>query len=127
MVINDLEIETASYHLDNDMLYMRIKENADISLEAAIEGVNTRRKLHGDKKVLLLVDMRLVGEVHRDARAYAAKKEVEEMNKAMALLTGKSLPAKIIANFFIKVNKPRVPTKLFKDEKKAVEWLKTFR
>ncbi len=125
--INEIEIETASYRLEEDLLFMTIKNDADITLDAAIEGVSARKKLQGNKKILLLVDMRNVGQVHRDARAYAAKKEIEGMNKAMGLLVGKSLPATIIGNFYIKFNKPNVPTKLFRSKEKALSWLETYR
>ncbi|MBL4593591.1 MAG: hypothetical protein JKX68_07230, partial [Flavobacteriales bacterium] len=55
------------------------------------------------------------------------KKEVVDMSIAMAILAGTSLPATIIGNFFIKFNKPAVPTKLFKSEEKALAWLETHR
>ncbi|HRD39919.1 MAG TPA: hypothetical protein PLC65_14920, partial [Bacteroidia bacterium] len=35
----------------------------------------------------------------------------------------RSLAVRIVANFFIKVTKPKVNTKLFTDEKEAVKWL----
>lgn len=37
-----------------------------------------------------------------------------------------SLSHKILANFYIKINKPPVTTKFFNEEKEAVEWLKSF-
>ena len=118
---------TSTYYLDNDVLTVRIKEGADITLEAAKEGVKDRMELQQGKPVLLLIDMKNIGQVHRDAREYAAKPEFEKMNSATALLVGKSMPAVIIANFYIKFNKPKTPTKLFKSEKKALAWLETFR
>jgi hypothetical protein len=35
----------------------------------------------------------------------------------------KSLGVRIMANFFIKVTKPKVNTRLFTDEKEAIKWL----
>jgi hypothetical protein len=32
----------------------------------------------------------------------------------------------LVTKFFVKVNKPSIPTKTFKDEKEAIEWLKGF-
>ncbi len=121
------ESTTSTYQLEDGILYMRVKEGADITLEAAIEGAAVRKQMQQGEKVLLLVDLRKVGQVHRDARAYAAKKEIDEMNKAMGMVTGKSLAARIIGNFYIKFNKPNTPTKLFKTEERALTWLKTHR
>lgn len=122
-----METRIATYHLSDGLLCMRIKDNAEISLADAIESVAVRKKIHGDQKVLFMVDMRKVGQSHRDAREYAASAEVEKINKAVALLVGKSLPAIIMANFFIKFNRPCAPTKLFRDEVKALEWLESYR
>lgn len=38
----------------------------------------------------------------------------------------KSLPQKIIGNFFLKFHKPKIPTKLFSDYTKAIKWLKEY-
>ena len=77
--------------------------------------------------MLALIDTSKVFQVSREARDYGATKEVVGLCSAMALLTGTSLPATIIGNFFIKFNKPSVPTKLFKKERKALDWLETYR
>ena len=37
-----------------------------------------------------------------------------------------SLSHKILANFYIKINKPPVTTKFFNEEEEAVKWLKSF-
>lgn len=37
-----------------------------------------------------------------------------------------SLAYKLIANFYLKFNKPKRPYKVFKSENEAVEWLRTF-
>ncbi|MGZ3885614.1 MAG: DUF7793 family protein [Bacteroidia bacterium] len=44
---------------------------------------------------------------------------------ADALITD-SLAMRLIANSYIKFNRPEVPTRMFSDEKKAIEWLHTF-
>jgi len=38
----------------------------------------------------------------------------------------RSLPQKIIGNFYLKFHKPKIPTKLFTSKEKAITWLKTF-
>ena len=37
-----------------------------------------------------------------------------------------SLAHKIIANFYMKFNQPKVPTQFFKTKEEAVVWLRTF-
>ena len=38
-----------------------------------------------------------------------------------------SLAHKILANFYMKMNKPVKPTKIFTSQKKAVDWLKNLK
>ncbi len=44
---------------------------------------------------------------------------------AIAMLIN-SPGSRIIGNFFLGINKPSVPTKLFNEKNKAIEWLKQF-
>ena len=38
----------------------------------------------------------------------------------------RSLPQKIIGNFYLRINKPPIPTKIFSTEGEAIEWLLQF-
>lgn len=126
-VIEQIETSTATYYIEDDILIMRTKQDADITLEAAKEGVKARIELQQDQPKLTLIDTRKVFQVSRQARKYGAKKEVVNLSIAMAILAGTSLPATIIGNFFIKFNRPSIPTKMFKNEKNALKWLNSFR
>jgi hypothetical protein len=44
---------------------------------------------------------------------------------ADALLVGSTM-MKLIATAYINFNKPKVPTRMFTSEEKAIAWLKTF-
>ena len=37
-----------------------------------------------------------------------------------------SLPHRLLANSYLKINKPTIPTKFFSKEEDAVKWLKSF-
>lgn len=51
--------------------------------------------------------------------------EANKYGKADAFVI-QTLAQKIIANFYIKFHKPKVPTKFFQSKEKALNWLKTF-
>lgn len=57
-----------------------------------------------------------------EARKYAANNEFMQSHIAYAMI-GKTLPVNILANFFINVNRPKVPTRLFRSEEDASKWL----
>ncbi|MGB0887429.1 MAG: hypothetical protein ACPGSL_04850 [Vicingaceae bacterium] len=122
-----METATAKFYIEDDIIYMRAKKDADFTLEATKEGVEVRRVLQKNKPMLCLIDTRSVFQVSKESSAYGASKEVSELSIAMAILTGSSLATILIGNFFIKFNKPLIPTKMFKQEEKAIQWLNSFK
>ena len=125
--LTKIETSIAFLEIKNDMLHAVFKQDADVTLESAMETVAARKEIQQGKKMLVLIDNRNVWQVTKDANTYSASKEVGEMSKAMAILSGTSVPVMLITNFFIKFNKLHSPTKMFKSKKKALSWLETFR
>lgn len=60
-----------------------------------------------------------------DARTFSGSEEVMKHCSAIAFLS-KTIAEKLLANFFIKFNKPSKPTKAFTNESEAIAWLKQF-
>ena len=61
----------------------------------------------------------------KSSREYSADPEKEVGSSAKAYLLN-NLGHIIIANFFLKVNKPVKPVRIFKNEQDAIKWLKNF-
>ena len=125
--IDHIETATAQYYIEDDILYVVFKEDADVDIEASKEGIIARKKLQQGKPMLVLVDTSKVWQITKESRAYSAREEVDAMNKAMAIVTKGSFVAKTAGNFFIKFNKPKTPTRLFTTTEKAVAWLNSFK
>ena len=120
-----METNSATFEIKENILFIKIKQDACMDLEAVVEAVETRKKIQGQNKMLVLVDNRGIWQLTKEAQQYSTRKEVGELSLAMAIISGSFLPARLMANFFIKFNKVHCPTKLFKTEEKALEWLKT--
>ena len=76
-------------------------------------------------KFLVLVDIRNISMISPSARNLASSSETEKISRAIAIVA--SSPAtKLIANFFIRFHRPRVPTKIFTSPNEAKNWLLTF-
>lgn len=60
-----------------------------------------------------------------EARAFSGSEEVMKHSSAIAFLS-KTTAEKLLANFFIRFNKPSKPTKGFTNETEAIAWLKQF-
>lgn len=64
--------------------------------------------------------------VTKEAREYAAGEAVEGLPIAMAMLI-QSLPIRLLANFFIRFDKPPRPNRMFNNYEQALLWLETQR
>jgi len=60
--------------------------------------------------------------IERDARVYYSSRDFAQRTTAVALLVGSPV-TRVMANFFISINKPAIPTQLFTSEVEAVAWL----
>jgi hypothetical protein len=77
--------------------------------------------LGGGKPIPVLVDIRQMKSVSREARAIFGGPHAAF--SALALLAD-SPRTQVIANFFIALSHPKVPTQMFSDEEKALAWLR---
>jgi hypothetical protein len=71
---------------------------------------------------LLLVDMRRMRSMAREARQYLKGPEAEQVARAVALLIGSPV-SRVLGNFFLRLGAHRVPTALFTTEDEAIAWL----
>src|SRR5207253_895828 len=72
-----------------------------------------------------LFDITQVKETTKDARDFMAN-EGNDLVLASAMVVNSPM-LKMMANFYIMVNKPKNPTRLFTDRESALEWLAQFK
>ena len=92
-------------------------ENIDAQ-ESVRDGMNKA-------KTRVLIDLTAVTEISKEARDYFANERTASIQRATALLIGSPV-SRVIGNFFMGLNKPISPTRLFTDPHKAIQWLHTF-
>mgnify|MGYP001055441327 CR=1 FL=1 len=122
-----VETKTAKIYLKDDILFLIYNQKAEIGIDEIEENLEKRIELQENKKMLTFVDVREVWEYSSEARALVGGDKFKAITTAMAVVVGYSLPVKIVANFFMKINKPNYPTKLFKKEESAIKWLNSFK
>jgi hypothetical protein len=122
----DEETRTSRVRIDEEgIVRVVVKPNAEITLEDAKANVEAAVKISGGKKMSVLVDMRPLRSMTREARQHMAGEATAKIAKAQALLVDTGL-SKIIGNFLLGLNKPPYPTKMFTSDTEAVEWLRGF-
>jgi hypothetical protein len=94
-----------------------------VLLEDATAALEAMAQLTGGRRSPLLVDMHDTGPLDRPTRAELTRRS--DLQTAVALIVGTPL-TRMMANFFLTVNKPLYPTRLFDDEASAVAWLLAF-
>ncbi len=103
------------------IIQTRVKNDCDVRIEDAKYLLEAYLKLGEGKKVPHLIIFAEFAMADRDVLEYVAE-EANEFGKADAVVIS-SMAQKILANFYLKFQKPSVPTKFFKSEDEAVEWL----
>lgn len=102
---------------------------ADITTEnLAKENIDAQERIRDSinkEKTRVIIDMTAVFEISKEARDYFANERTASIQRATALLIGSAV-SRIIGNFFLGLNKPITPTRLFTDPQDAIKWLHTF-
>lgn len=122
--VKEITIDVASIIFDDNIVVLKWKADAEIDVAACKEIIEIRKEHQKVDKALLLIDQREFWTITKEAKEFSERDDVQAQNKAIALLTGNSLPSIMVANAYIKLYKPEVPVKMFKSKEKALKWLK---
>lgn len=95
-----------------------------VDLEDAVSATEFRKKITGNRAYPAYADLSGVKEVSREARSYFSNEAGEDL-KAIALIIRNPV-TRMMANFFMKFNKPRYPIRFFTTDQDAVQWLKQY-
>lgn len=112
--------------LRNDgIVEILIKESSVIGREECIEITDSYETILESQRFPLLHIIEDYVTIDKEAREYAASEEGLRYSKVEAFVIN-SLAHKILANFYMKVNKPSVPTKFFRSREEAEDWLSKY-
>ncbi len=129
--MKELKVETSTQKLywdsENEIVWSELLAN-QTTVELAQENIDAQERLRDSMnkaKTRVLIDMTSVTEISKEARDYFANERTASIQRATALLIGSPV-SRVIGNFFMGLNKPVSPTRLFTDPDKAIQWLHTF-
>ncbi len=110
---------------DDGICRTKTKPQAEITLKEAMENSIAVNSFYKNKKFPLLVDARDVKTMAKEARKHFSTNGRETKITCMAIMVRSPL-SRVVGNFFMGLNKPIVPARLFDDEQDAVDWLKNY-
>lgn len=109
-----------------DSLYYEVEifNNVDFTVDDLKLLVNEQKE-NFNVKLPVLILCNEFSSTNLELMLAVSKNENNPYSKADAFVI-KSLAQKILANFYLKINKPERPTKFFNKKEEALDWLKQY-
>jgi len=110
---------------EDGILYVRLKPGSQVTLDDAQASLRVTDELAGNRRIAVLVDARPARSITRDARIAFSDSESRRNTIAQAIVVASGV-SRAMGSFFIGLNRPAFPVRLFTAEAEAVAWLKGF-
>lgn len=118
---------TANVRLRSDgIVEVVIRPKFRQTLEDAKENLAAAMLAAGSQRRPFLVDIRQAEMLEPEARHFYGSAKLNDAFTAFALLLHASPLGRMMGNVYMKIARHDVPTKLFTEEVKAIEWLSTY-
>ncbi len=118
------ENEFALFWISGNILFFEYKPGVVINLVVAQRIVTDRMQMQKEKAYPVLCDVRGIADSDKAARDYLAH-HGSVLTKAVSILAHETVSLTMIS-FYLKICKPQVPTEVFSDRAKALEFLRAF-
>jgi hypothetical protein len=114
------------YELQGDLLIATYKKDLKVNLDMAKEIIRERHEFTEHQPVALLVYNQGVVRMDKKARELLSSGDGVKGIVAAAIVVGSPFTS-FMANFFVSVNKPKMPARVFSDPEGALKWLEKYR
>ncbi len=116
-----LRFSTVTLRTDG-LMHFDFKSNSTLEVDDIKEVVEAVKEIGKGKLFANLITAGEYVTLGPGVREYSASEYANAQTIADAFVVS-SLPEKLLANFYIKINKPPKPTRMFTDKNKAIAWL----
>lgn len=124
-VIKELDFEDVNLQRkSNDIVYVTFKDNCNLDIALQMRLLDYYRDITDGKLMRFMFFAAENVSLSKEARDNAVKIEDQSMLGASAVVVD-TLAYKLIANFYLKFNKPKRPYRVFSKEEEAIKWLKS--
>lgn len=126
MKIKQFELALLEYDEIDKILFCQVKQDQVVDVSEINELIKYVEEFVGEIPHFAITDFGGTLQSTSEARAIYAKSEYIIRNRIADALLVKSLGDRIIANFFVRVSKPKITTHIFNNKQRAIDWLKQF-
>ena len=117
-----LDTPQAFLTYEEDVLFVKMKEGISLGQKEMEELLIKAVELTAPNKYFAIVDMTATYDSTLEARNFYAESDYSKLRYADAFIVN-SLPMRLLVNFFISFNKPKIPSKMFNDQRTALNWV----
>lgn len=121
-----LDTPFASLSYEDDILLVKMKEGVNLGQSEMEDLLKQAVELTTPNKYFAIIDTTAPYDSSVEARNFYAESEYSKYRYADAFIVN-SLPMRLLVNFFITFNKPKIPSKMFNDSESANEWINTLK
>lgn len=123
---SSLDTTYVLFEIREGILIGTYKKGVKIDIHAAKEIVRSRLQFSNHKSLpALAINLGIIG-LDKEARDYFSSPEGLEGIAAGGILIDSPVTT-MVSNFYLKVTKPKIPTKVFTDTHLALRWLSKFK
>ena len=122
ILLAENENESIIYRLyENNIFHVIVKEGEKVNMEMVNEGYAFLEN-YGTGKFYNIYEFKSFADVDPDVREWSSS-DLEAKYSVIDAIVINNIAQKILADFYLKFNKPKQPTKIFTSIDKAVEWI----
>jgi hypothetical protein len=124
-IVNTIETSEVIVRLRRDgIVHATYKKDTIFDLAVQIKMLELNNKITGGKKSYFVYDAEENVTITKEARDNATK--IEHLAPVLgSVVIANNLAYRLIANFYVKFNKPKTPFKVVDSFDKAIEWIKS--
>lgn len=123
--MNKFDTPYVYYEVKDQLLIAKYKKGIRITVDIAKKIVQERLALTGGRTMVVLVLNMGVASMDKEARDFFSSPAGNAGLAAGAIVIDSTFTA-ILGNFFLTVNKPNIPARMFTKESQAIQWLQKF-
>jgi hypothetical protein len=115
------ETRFAIAEIKDEILFITYKKGISITLDDAKEMIKNRLLFTGNVPYPMLVQDEGISFIAKEARDFMSNEGTEGVIAGAFVL--KSVYSTFLINFYLSVTRPKIPSRMFTDPVKALEWL----
>lgn len=121
-----LETSVAFLSFEDDILLVKMKEGINLDQAEMEQLLKQAVEFTSPNKYFAVIDTTALYDSTPESRSFYAESDYSNYRYADAFIVN-SLPMRLLVNFFITFNKPKIPSKMFNNEESSLNWIQSLK